>query len=52
MINIIKEEIKIEEKNAAFDYIPDESNESVIYKRDSSEIEVKVKPVNKSILER
>ena len=45
-----KDEFLIEEKNAAFDYIPDESNESVIYKRDLSEIEIKVKPVNKSML--
>ena len=47
-----KDEFLIEEKNAAFDYIPYESNESVIYKRDLSKIEIKVKPVNKSILER
>ena len=36
----------MEDINSAFDYIPDETNDSVIYMKESIPIEIGVKPVN------
>ena len=36
---------QMQEIDAAFDYIPDESNDSVIYTKDSTPISIGVKPV-------
>ena len=41
-----KDEFQMQDINSAFDYIPDESNTSVIYMRDPVPIEIGVKPVN------
>lgn len=47
-----KDEFQMEDVNAAFDYIPDESNDSVIYMKDPIPIEIGVKPVKKELLYR
>ena len=36
--------------DSAFDYIPDETNDSVIYMRETIPIEIGVKPVKKELL--
>ena len=36
--------------DSAFDYIPDETNDSVIYMREQIPIEIGVKPVKKELL--
>lgn len=36
--------------DSAFDYIPDETNDSVIYMREPIPIEIGVKPVKKELL--
>ena len=41
-----KDEFQMQDINSAFDYIPDESNTSVIYMKDPIPIEIGVKPVN------
>ena len=45
-----KDEFQMEDINAAFDYIPDESNDNVIYMKDPVPIEIGVKPVKKELL--
>jgi len=40
----------MEDVNTAFDYIPDESNDSVIYMKESVPIKIGVKPVKKKLL--
>ena len=49
----IREEDKfqIQEIDSAFDYIPDETNDSVIYMREPIPIEIGVKPVKKELLD-
>ena len=44
-----KDEFQMEDINAAFDYIPDESNDSVIYMKEPVPIEIEVKPVKKEL---
>lgn len=39
----------MEDINAALDYIPDESNDSVIYMKEPVPIEIGVKPVKKEL---
>ena len=41
-----KDEFQMQNINSAFDYIPDETNDSVIYMKDPIPIEIGVKPVN------
>ena len=45
-----KDEFQMQDINSAFDYIPDESNTSVIYMKDPVPIEIGVKPVNMEVL--
>ncbi len=45
-----KDEFQMEDVNSAFDYIPDESNDSVIYMKEPVPIEIGVKPVKKELL--
>lgn len=45
-----KDEFQMEDINTAFDYIPDESNDSVIYMKTPVPIEIGVKPVKKELL--
>ena len=45
-----KYEFQMEDINTAFDYIPDESNDSVIYMKEPIPIEIGVKPVRKELL--
>lgn len=45
-----KDEFQMQDINSAFDYIPDESNTSVIYMKDPVPIEIGVKPVNMEAL--
>ena len=45
-----EDEFQMEDINAAFDYIPDESNDSVTYTNDNTSIEIGVKPVKKELL--
>ena len=40
-----KDEFQMQDINTAFDYIPDESNDSVIYMKDPTPISIGVKPV-------
>ena len=44
-----EDEFQMEDINAAFDYIPDESNDSVTYTNDNTSIEIGVKPVKKEL---
>ena len=44
-----KDEFQMEDINAAFDYIPEESNDSVIYMKEPVPIEIEVKPVKKEL---
>ena len=44
------DEFQMEDVNSAFDYIPDESNDSVIYMKEPVPIEIGVKPVKKELL--
>lgn len=51
IINIRGEdEFQMEDINTAFDYIPDESNDCVIYTKEPIPIEIGVKPVKKELL--
>lgn len=45
-----KDEFQMQDINTAFDYIPDESNDSVIYTKEPIPIEIGVKPVKKELL--
>ena len=45
-----KDEFQMEDVNSAFDYIPDETNTSVIYMKEPVPIEIGVKPVKKELL--
>ena len=45
-----KDEFQMQDINAAFDYIPDESNDCVIYTKEPIPIEIGVKPVKKELL--
>ena len=45
-----KDEFQMEDVNSAFDYIPDESNDCVIYMKEPVPIEIGVKPVKKELL--
>ena len=40
-----EDNFQMQEIDAAFDYIPDESNDSVIYTKDNTPISVGIKPV-------
>lgn len=44
------DEFQMQDINSAFDYIPDETNDSVIYMREPVPIEIGVKPVKKELL--
>ena len=44
------DEFQMQDIDSAFDYIPDETNDSVIYMRDPVPIEIGVKPVKKELL--
>jgi len=45
-----KDEFQMQDINTAFDYIPDESNDCVIYTKEPVPIEIGVKPVKKKLL--
>ena len=45
-----KDEFQMQDINTAFDYIPDESNDCVIYTKKPVPIEIGVKPVKKELL--
>ena len=45
-----KDEFQIQDINTAFDYIPDESNDCVIYTKEPVPIEIGIKPVKKELL--
>ena len=45
-----KDEFQMQDINTAFDYIPDESNDCVIYTKEPVPIEIGVKPVKKDLL--
>ena len=45
-----KDEFQMQDINTAFDYIPDESNDCVIYTKEPIPIEIGVKPVKKELL--
>lgn len=45
-----KDEFQMQDINTAFDYIPDESNDCVIYTKEPIPIEIGVKPVKKEFL--
>ena len=45
-----RDEFLMQDIDSAFDYIPDESNDSVIYMREPIPIEIGVKPVRKELL--
>ena len=45
-----KDEFQMQDINTAFDYIPDESNDCVIYTNEPIPIEIGVKPVKKELL--
>ena len=45
-----RDEFLMQDIDSAFDYIPDESNDSVIYMKDPVPIEIGVKPVKKELL--
>ena len=45
------DEFQIQDIDSAFDYIPDETNDSVIYMREPIPIEIGVKPVKKELLD-
>ena len=45
-----KDEFQMQDINTAFDYIPDESNNYVIYTKEPIPIEIGVKPVKKELL--
>ena len=45
-----KDEFQMQDINTAFDYIPDESNDCVIYIKEPIPIEIGVKPVKKELL--
>lgn len=44
------DEFQMQDIDSAFDYIPDETNDSVIYMREPIPIEIDVKPVKKELL--
>ena len=44
------DEFQMQDIDSAFDYIPDETNDSVIYMKDPVPIEIGVKPVRKELL--
>ena len=44
------DEFQMQDIDSAFDYIPDETNDSVIYMREPIPIEIGVKPVKKEVL--
>ena len=45
-----KDEFQMQDINTAFDYIPDETNDCVIYTKEPIPIEIEVKPVKKELL--
>ena len=45
-----KDELQMQDINTAFDYIPDETNDCVIYTKEPVPIEIGVKPVKKELL--
>ena len=45
-----KDEFQMQDINTAFDYIPDESNDCVIYTKEPISVEIGVKPVKKELL--
>lgn len=45
-----KDEFQMQDINTAFDYMPDESNDCVIYTKEPIPIEIGVKPVKKELL--
>ena len=45
-----RDEFLMQDIDSAFDYIPDESNDSVIYMKEPVPIEISVKPVKKELL--
>ena len=45
-----KDEFQMQDINTAFDYIPDETNDCVIYTKEPISIEIGVKPVKKELL--
>ena len=45
-----KDEFQMQDINTAFDYIPDESNDCVIYTKELIPVEIGVKPVKKELL--
>ena len=45
-----KDEFQMEDINTAFDYIPDESNDNVIYMKEPAPTQIGVKPVKKELL--
>ena len=45
-----KDEFQMQDINTAFDYIPDETNDCVIYTKEPVPIEIGVKPVKKELL--
>ena len=45
-----KDDFQMQDINTAFDYIPDESNDCVIYTKEPVPIEIGVKPVKKELL--
>ena len=45
-----KDEFQMKDINTAFDYIPDETNDCVIYSKEPVPIEIGVKPVKKELL--
>ena len=45
-----RNEFLMQDIDSAFDYMPDETNDSVIYMREPIPIEIGVKPVKKELL--
>ena len=45
-----KDEFRMQDINTAFDYIPDETNDCVIYTKEPVPIEIGIKPVKKELL--
>ena len=42
----------MEEVSSAFDYIPDETNTSIIYSKEKNSIDISVKPVKFELLQK
>ena len=46
------DEFQMEEVSSAFDYIPDETNTSIIYSKEKNSIDIGVKPVKIELLQK